>query len=70
MAARMAANPVFLIVAGLFIAHGKDIYFQSLNNSSESRLALRFENPIFTTFVHRCRVDGNALMQRTRSFCH
>ena len=46
----MAANPVFLIVARLFITHGKDIYLQSLNNSSKSILALRFENPIFTTF--------------------
>ena len=71
----MAVNPVFLIVARLFITHGKDIYLQSLNNPSKSRLALRFENPIFTTFrtttfVHRCRVAGNALIQRIRSFCH
>ena len=62
----MEANPVFLIVARLFITHGKDIYLQSLNNPSKSRLALRFENPIFTTFctttfVHRCRMAGNAL---------
>ena len=66
-------NPVFLIVTRLFITHGKDIYLQSLHNSSRSRLALRFENPIFTnfcttTFVHCCRVAGNALIQRTRSF--
>ena len=71
----MAENPVFLIVARLFITHGKDIYLQSLNNPSKSRLALRFENPIFTTFhtaifVHHCRVAGNALIQRTRSFYH
>ena len=46
----MAANPVFLIVARLFITHGKDIYLQSLNNPPKSRLALPFENPIFTTF--------------------
>ena len=66
----MTPNPVFLIVARLFITHGKDIYLQSLNNSSKSRLALRLENPIFTkfcttTFVHRCRVAGNTLIQRT-----
>ena len=63
-----------LIIARLFITHGKDIYLQSLNSPSKSRLALRFENPIFTTFrtttsVHRCHVAGNALIQRTRSFC-
>ena len=66
----MEANPVFLIVARLFITHDKDIYLQSLNNPSKSRLALRFENPIFTTFVHRCRVAGNVLIQRIRSFYH
>ena len=71
----ISANPIFLIVARLFITHGKDIYLQSLNNPSKSRLTLHFENPIFTTFrtttfVHRCRVAGNALIQRTRSFRH
>ena len=59
------SDPVFLIVTRLFITHGKDIYLQSLNNPSKSRLALRFDNPIFTTFrittfVHRCCVAGNA----------
>ena len=71
----VAVSPVFLTVARLFITHGKDIYLQSLNNSSKSRLALCFENLIFTTFrtttfIHRCHVTGNALIQRTHSFCH
>ena len=71
----MAENPIFLLITRLFITHGKDMYLQSLNNPSKSRLALCFENPIFTTFctttfVHCCRVAGNTLIRRTRSFCN
>ena len=54
----------------IIITHGKDI--RILSNSSTSRLALHFENPIFTTsrttFI--VVVIGNPLIQRTRSLCH
>ena len=46
-----------------------------LSNSSNSRLALCFDNPIFTTscitfIVHCCCVIGNAMIQRIRFLFH
>ena len=55
---------------GASTGHGKDVII-ILSNSAKNRLALRFENPIFTACrtsfiaVHLCRVFGNPLIQRT-----